>query len=107
MKVKFTEPKDLDPNTFPVYSGFIEVNSGSESQHVVYLGMVGDLKDKQVLDNTSDFAGFKFPAIATPDSKIQAQFTNYTFKGTDHPLVLFRFVEPFPFYSVYVPSPVN
>ena len=101
MKAKFTQPTGLDPNTFPVYSGFIEVNSGLESLHVVYLGMVGDLKTKRVLDNTNSFFGFTVPAIMTPDEKHQTKFTNYTFDGTDRPLLLFRF-GPFPLPS-YVP----
>ena len=104
--VKFTQPTGLDPGTFPVFSGFIEVNSGPESHHVVYLGAVGDLKDKKVLDTTSDFTGFQLPAIATPDSKIQSQFTNYTFGGIDYPLLLFRF-GPFPLLPCYVSPPVN
>ena len=91
VKVKFTQPTGLDPKTFPVYSGFIEVNSESESLHAVYLGMVGDLKTKQVLDNTSSFFGFQIPAIITPNFQPQVQPTNYTFNGTDNPFLLFRF----------------
>ena len=100
VKLTFTEPKKLDPLTFPVYSGFIEVNSESEPEgHVVYLGMVGDLRDKQVLDNTSSVLGFQLPAIINPhNEQPQAPFTNYTFNGTDNPFVLFRF-GPFPFPS--------
>ena len=104
MKLTFTEPKKLDPLTFPVYSGFIEVNSESEPEgHVVYLGMVGDLRDKQVLDNTSSVLGFQLPAIINPhNEQPQAPFTNYTFNGTDNPFVLFRF-GPFPFPSFVSP----
>lgn len=104
VKVKFTEPTGLDPKTLPVYSGFIEVNSGSESLHVAYLGVVGDLKAQEILDTTKKFTGSQLPVIATPDNKFQAKFTNYTFNGTDHPLLLFRF-GPFPL-SCYIP-PVN
>lgn len=103
VKLKFTEPPNLDPTTFPVYSGFIEVNSESESLHAVYLGMVGDLRDKQVLDNTSSVFGFQLPAIINPhNDQPQAQFTNYTYNGTDNPLVFFRF-GPFPFPSFVSP----
>jgi hypothetical protein len=91
VKIEFTEPTGLDPKTFPVYSGFIEVNSGSESLHAVYQGMVGDLKTKQVLDNTSSVLGFQLPAIINPHNDLpQAQFTNYTYNGTDNPIILFR-----------------
>lgn len=95
VKTNFTPPTGLDPDTFPIYSGFIEVNSASESLHAVYLGMVGDLKTMQVLDNTTHSFGIPIPAIMA-NNKVQAQPTNYTFNGTDNPYLLFRF-GPFPF----------
>ena len=98
MEARFTAPTGLDLTTFPVYSGFIEVNSGSESVHAVYLGMVGDLKTKQVLDNTTSFFGYQIPAIIASNDQPQTQPTNYTFNGTDHPSLLFRFglsLDPF------------
>lgn len=114
MKIAFAEP-NLDPWTFPVYSGSIEVNvnsgPGSETLRAVYLGMVGDLKNKQGLDNTSSVLGFELPAIINGNNDYpQDQFTNYTYNGTDNPLVLFRFgLSPFPvmpriltFFFLYV-----
>ena len=99
VQTKFTQPTGLDPKTFPVYSGFIEVNSGSESLHAVYLGMVGDLKTKQVLDNTSSFMGLQIPAITNIDLNPQPP-TNYTLNGWDNPFLLFRF-GIFPLFSMF------
>lgn len=92
MTNKFRAPTGLDPTTFPVYSGFIEVYSGSESLHAVYHGMVGDLKTKQVFDNTSSVLGFQLPALINLDNDSpQAPSTNYTFKGADNPILVYRF----------------
>lgn len=85
----FAAPKVHDPSTYPVYSGFIEIASGSETQHVSYLGAVGNLKNKQVLDNTDQFFGFQIPAIVDTagNPKINA---SYSLKGDDQPTLLYR-----------------
>jgi len=92
----FTPPSGLDASTYPVYSGFIDVTSGSETVHVSYLGLLGSLKDKQVIDTTDAVLGFKVPAILNATQHPQVDPTNYTFVGKDHPSFVFRFVLPFP-----------
>ncbi|KAG5637208.1 hypothetical protein DXG03_004538, partial [Asterophora parasitica] len=89
---KFTLPKG-DASTFPVYSGFIEVSSGpTDNLHVTYLGLGASLKDKQVLDNTDQLVGVPLPIVLNSTLQAQVNPTNYTFKGQDVPIVLFRLV---------------
>ncbi|KAG5640018.1 hypothetical protein DXG03_001768, partial [Asterophora parasitica] len=89
---KFTLPKG-DASTFPVYSGFIEVSSGpTDNLHVTYLGLGASLKDKQVLDNTDKWVGVRFPLVFNSTLQVQVNPTNYTFKGKDVPIVLYRLV---------------
>lgn len=89
----FTPPSGLDASTFPVYSGFIEIANGSDITHVTYLGLAASLRDKRVLDNTSNFFGFPIPAVLDSAGNVQANTTkNYTFVGTDYPSILFRYV---------------
>ncbi|KAH9484870.1 Minor extracellular protease vpr [Psilocybe cubensis] len=88
----FRPPTGLDASTYPVYSGFIDVVSGSENYHVSYLGLLGSLKNKQVVDNTDAFFGFKLPAVLDATGDIQTAATNYTFVDGDFPSVLWRLV---------------
>ncbi|KAI0339940.1 subtilisin-like protease [Trametopsis cervina] len=87
----FFPPKVADPTTFPVYTGYIEIASGSEIQRVSYLGLANSLKAKQVLDTTDEFFGFTIPAVTnvTGDPHVNA---SYTLKGDDQPVVLWRLV---------------
>ncbi|KAF8800185.1 subtilisin-like protease [Phlegmacium glaucopus] len=89
---KFTPPSGLDVSTYPVYSGFIEIVSGSETVHVSYLGLLGNLKDKQVIDNTDVVLGYTLPAILNATQTPQVDATNYTFVDTDFPSLIFRLV---------------
>jgi Fn3-like domain len=79
-----------DASTFPVFSGFIQITSGTERLHVTYIGLAASLKDKQVVDNTNTFFGVPIPAILDPSGNIQAGPRNYTFANSDVPTVLFR-----------------
>ncbi|PPQ89471.1 hypothetical protein CVT25_011997 [Psilocybe cyanescens] len=88
----FRPPTGLDASTYPVYSGFIDVVSGSEKYHVSYLGLVGSLKNKQVVDNTDYFFGFPIPAILDAAGDIQGGAANYTFVDGDYPSLLWRLV---------------
>ena len=76
--------------SFPVYSGFIQIASGSELHHVTYLGVAASLKDKQVLDDTDAFFGVPLPAFLNAVGDIQEVPTNYTFVGDDFPAILSR-----------------
>lgn len=90
--VSITPPKGVDASTFPVYSGFIQLQSGSEQYQVTYLGVAAALKDKQILDNTSEFFGVPLPTILDSTGNVQNGTTNYTFVGDDFPTVLLRYV---------------
>jgi hypothetical protein len=83
-------PADLDTTTFPVYSGFIDIDDGSQSFHVVYLGLAGSLIDKQVVDDTDDFFGVHIPAIIDGSGDVQDGVRNYTFAGGDSPTLVWR-----------------
>jgi len=88
----FTAPTGLDKAQFPVYSGFIDVTSGSESYHVSYVGLAASLKDKQVLDSTPYYFDFKLPAVLDTTGEPQVNPTNYTFANGDNPTLLWRCV---------------
>ncbi|KAK7473124.1 hypothetical protein VKT23_001225 [Stygiomarasmius scandens] len=81
-----------DESTFPVYSGFIHVVSGSEDLHVSYVGLGASLKNAQVLDDGDEFFGIKYPFILSAVSGQQTGPTNYTFDPAtqDFPLLLWR-----------------
>ncbi|KAF9446345.1 subtilisin-like protease [Macrolepiota fuliginosa MF-IS2] len=83
-------PHGLDASTFPVYSGFIEITDGSQNFHVTYLGLVGSLIDKQVVDDTDIFFGVPIPTILDSQGNVQAGPVNYTFVGLDLPTLLWR-----------------
>ncbi|KAF8070083.1 pyrolysin [Lyophyllum atratum] len=95
----FTLPKG-DASSFPVFSGFIEITSGSESHHVTYIGLAASLKDKQVVDNTDAFFGVPLPALLNSVGDLQEGPTNYTFVGEDFPTLLYRLVFGTPAFRV-------
>ncbi|RDB16703.1 Minor extracellular protease vpr [Hypsizygus marmoreus] len=101
---RFSLPRG-DASTFPVFSGFIQITSGSESLHVTYLGLGASLKNKQVVDNTDFFFGVPIPAILDSIGDIQEAPTNYTFTGGDFPTLLFRLVFGTPTFRVDVVDP--
>jgi len=88
--VSFRPPTGLDATTYPVYSGFIDVVSESENYHVSYLGLVGSLKNKQIIDNTDFYFQFPLPAILDANGEVQQDTTTYTFANGDWPSFLWR-----------------
>lgn len=96
LTASFTLPK-VEASTYPVFSGFIQVFSGTEKLHVSYIGLAASLKDKHVLDTTDQFFGVPLPAILDSTGDIQASPVNYTFVGDDFPTLLFRCA---PIYSL-------
>ncbi|KAF7321903.1 Subtilisin-like protease [Mycena kentingensis (nom. inval.)] len=86
----FTPPLGSDPITLPVYGGYINVVSGTESVRVSYLGVASSLKDQPVLDNTDFVFGVTLPVVLDATGNVQEQATNYTFIGDDAPLVIWR-----------------
>ena len=83
-------PEVEDPSTFPLYSGFIEITDGAQNFHVVYLGVVGSVINRRVIDNTDVFLGVQIPLILDAESNPQEGPTNYTFVGDDFPSLLWR-----------------
>ncbi|KAI0823378.1 subtilisin-like protease [Trametes gibbosa] len=85
-----TPPTGLDPTTFPVFSGFIEIANAQESYQVTYLGLAGALKDVQVVDDTDVFFGVNLPVLTDAAGNFLLNATNFTFVGDDTPSVLMR-----------------
>jgi hypothetical protein len=85
-----TPPKGVDATTFPVYSGFIFVTSGTESVHATYLGVAASLKNAHTVDNTDEIFGVDLPVLLDSQGNVQDGPVNYTFVGEDAPTVLWR-----------------
>jgi len=88
---QFSLPK-CDPFTFPLFSGFIQIASGTEKLHVTYIGLAASLKDKQIIDNTATFFNVSLPALLDPSGNVQHGRRKYTFKGDDFPTLMYRYV---------------
>jgi hypothetical protein len=88
--VTISPPRGIDPTTFPVYSGFIQIQDGTEILHVSYMGLAASLINRAVLDNTSAFFGYQLPAILTPGGQVQSGSAKYTFTNGDVPKIIFR-----------------
>ncbi|KIM19420.1 hypothetical protein M408DRAFT_38430, partial [Serendipita vermifera MAFF 305830] len=86
LAVIITAP-DVDPQTIPVYSGYVEVASqdGKEVLAVTYLGIASKLKDATILDNTNDF-----PAEINAAGNVTHTEETYTFVENDYPSIRFR-----------------
>ncbi|KAF8187464.1 pyrolysin [Pholiota molesta] len=72
----FKLPRSLDPTTFPVFSGFIQLVGPTVSQ---------SLKNKQVVDDTDVFFGVPLPTLLDASGNVQAGPANYTFVNGDGP----------------------
>ncbi|KAI0319168.1 pyrolysin [Amylostereum chailletii] len=104
--VAFIEPPTgIDKSTYPVFSGFIEIASGTETTHVSYLGLAASLKDKQILDHSDEIFGVPIPAVLNSAGNAQTNATNYTFKGDDFPTVLAYLAFGTPVFRVDVVKP--
>ncbi|KAF9547696.1 subtilisin-like protease [Agrocybe pediades] len=88
----FKPPTGLDPSTFPVFSGFIQIAgpTAADTAHVSYLGLQGSLKNKQVIDDTDEFFGVPTPALLDAAGDVQSGPVNYTFVGDDVPTLVWR-----------------
>lgn len=88
----FTAPKGLDASRLPVYSGYIQVNSGSGSQQIPYLGVAQKMISVPVLDSTSvgtDGAN-NLPALTNGNGDVQTGIETYTLKDGDAPTLIYR-----------------
>ncbi|KAH9484892.1 Minor extracellular protease vpr [Psilocybe cubensis] len=92
----------FDTSTFPVYSGFIQIAGPSalDILHVSYLGLLGSLREKQVVDDTDVFFGVPLPALLDSQGDVQDSPTNYTFVGDDVPTLLWRLAFGTPAFRV-------
>ncbi|KAJ3522214.1 hypothetical protein NMY22_g11986 [Coprinellus aureogranulatus] len=91
VEVSFTPPTGLDPTTFPVFSGFIQVATPSENPvHVSYVGGVGSLKDVTIIDTTEEVLNIPTPVLLDSNGEVQVSPTNYTFTEFDYPTLLWR-----------------
>ncbi|KAF7321905.1 Subtilisin-like protease [Mycena kentingensis (nom. inval.)] len=77
--------------SLPIYSGFIHIDSATESFKVTYFGVAASLKDVRVLDTTDEFFGIPLPTVLNLDGTVQSDPRNYTFLGRDFPFLLLRF----------------
>ncbi|CAA7260648.1 unnamed protein product [Cyclocybe aegerita] len=100
--VNFRLPTTLDPSTYPVFSGFIQVAGASVSEtfHVSYIGLRGSLRDKQVIDDTNTFFEEPTPALLDSAGDIQKGALNYTFVEDDLPSLVWRLAFGTPAFHV-------
>jgi hypothetical protein len=77
----FTPPSGLDPSLLPVYSGFVQIESATETLHVTYLGVAAALEDATQVDTTNVFFGVDLPVITDPAGDFITNATNFTFIG--------------------------
>ena len=85
-----TPPTGVDPSILPVFSGFVQVESPTETFHVTYLGVAAALKNAQVVDTTDTFFGVNIPVITDPAGDFFTNATNFTFVGDNIPELLMR-----------------
>ncbi|TFK66528.1 subtilisin-like protease [Pluteus cervinus] len=93
VSVTIDEPVGLDTSQYPVYSGFITITSSyNETLKVSYLGVVGNLRDKTILDDTADYFGVQMPAILEIGQGLEntTQGPDFTIEPTDYPRLLYR-----------------
>ncbi|WVF71604.1 hypothetical protein IAT40_006412 [Kwoniella sp. CBS 6097] len=90
--MQFTAPQGVDPKTFPIYSGFIQVSGGSTPVQVPYLGVAAKMKDMPVIDPTPYYLGMNTPTILDGAGNVQTGTGNYNFQNGSFPSVMYRLV---------------
>ncbi|KAG8946884.1 hypothetical protein FRC04_011311 [Tulasnella sp. 424] len=94
--VTFTPPTGLDPSTFPVYSGQIQISNAKETVVASYQGLAANLKDMPIIDTTNFYFGgtLKMPFVLGGNGVVQGNNSTRTFSftGTDYPLFYYRLV---------------
>ena len=91
--LKFTAPTGLDPATFPIYSGWIQITGGSNTVQVPYLGVAAKMKNLPVLDPTTYYIPFNTPTIIDSNFNVQSGTTPYNFQNGNYPTILYRLVQ--------------
>jgi len=91
--VKIAAPTSQNASTFPVFSGFIKLQSSDGAAYTIpYLGMAAAMFDMKVIDTGSAVAGATVPLIADNNLNIQSGAKTYTFTGSDYPNIFLRLV---------------
>ncbi|KZV93701.1 subtilisin-like protease [Exidia glandulosa HHB12029] len=103
--VTITPPKGVDASTLPVFSGFIQVKSATETLKVSYLGLAASLKNAQVVDNTDAFFGLVTPVLIDGAGNVLTAPQNFTFVNGDAPALVFRLAMGTPAFKLDLVSP--
>ena len=85
---EFTAPTIEGTGGYPAYSGHIVITSPSETLTVSYLGVVGSVKDIQLLADSDPAVNFSLPALQSSDGTGQNGTVKYTFVGLDIPTLV-------------------
>ncbi|KAJ8509440.1 hypothetical protein ONZ45_g8388 [Pleurotus djamor] len=90
--LSFTPPADVDVKRLPVYSGFIQLVSPEETLKVTYLGAVGSLREKSIIDRTETFfgPGVQLPITLDADGLPQLDEWGYSMAEHDFPSIAYR-----------------
>ncbi|KAG8906709.1 hypothetical protein FRB99_006307 [Tulasnella sp. 403] len=88
--VTIKPPTGLDPKTFPIYTGYIDIASPTENLHVPYQGVAASLKSMTVIDRTDLYFGVPLPVILDSAGNVQTEPTTYSCEGDDYPTIIFR-----------------
>lgn len=106
-RVVVTFDKPENNMTLPVYSGWVTITASTgEVLSVVcksnrvsqltgltlsafqpYMGVAAAMRDVQVIDNSNTYFGFNTPAVLDLFGDLQSEPTNYTFIGSDYPVL--------------------
>ncbi|KAF8524711.1 pyrolysin [Hysterangium stoloniferum] len=105
--VSFSPPQNVDKTTFPVYSGFIQIQSttSGETLHVAYQGLAAAMRDLKILDNTNATFEVPLPVILDAAGNPQVNATNYTFTNGDFPTLLYRLASGTPKLTIDLVAP--
>ena len=88
--IEFTPPTGLDAQTFPIYSGFIQISGDQTVSQIPYLGVAAKMKDMPILDPAPVAFAYSLPVIQDANQQEQNDTKSYSFKGTDFPTVVYR-----------------
>ncbi|WVQ82219.1 hypothetical protein IAT38_004347 [Cryptococcus sp. DSM 104549] len=98
--LQFTAPKGLDAQTFPIYSGFIQIAGGANTVQVPYLGVAAKMRNMPIIDPTPYYLGINSPTILDEEGDVQSGPATYTFSNTSYPTVLYRLVGGSPYVLI-------
>ena len=87
---EFTAPTIEGNGSYPVYSGHIVITCGMETLRVGYLGVIGSVKDIQLLAHSDSSVTYSLPALQDSNGDVQNGTTKYTFVGPDTPTLEYR-----------------